>query len=380
MIKFLHIGDVHLDSPFSGVDVMTSDNLKRGLRELFVRIIKSSTDCDFVLIPGDLFDCGYVTPDTLSSVRDAFAEFGKPVIIAPGNHDPYTSGSVWTSTAWSDNVLIFKDETLSSFAFEVDSTPVVVYGWAFTSDRLDHSPLPSGLSSTLDRGAINLICAHADTSSAISKYAPTPLSLFASSECYYAALAHIHNAPEVQTVGLTTVAYSSFPEGRSFDEQGDGSVLYVTVEEGRTPTVERRITSSHKYLVSHLDVTGADSDASVATLIAEHIAREGFDKTVSLKVYIEGSITPSYKPSVSEIALLVPMKAEALGASVCSLVIRDKTSAVFGAEHLASDLSIRGELYRTLLPKLSSADERERALANEALRIGLLALDGKSFT
>ena len=65
--------------------------------------------------------------------------------------------------------------------------------------------------------------------------------------------------------------------------------------------------------------------------------------------------------------------------NICSLKLRDRTSPVFGSEYLAGDMTIKGELYRTLLPRLSSADETERALAAEALRIGLLALDGRAF-
>ena len=42
-------------------------------------------------------------------------------------------------------------------------------------------------------------------------------------------------------------------------------------------------------------------------------------------------------------------------------------------------MTIKGELYRTLLPRLSSPDAEERALAADALRIGLLALDGRAF-
>jgi hypothetical protein len=42
-------------------------------------------------------------------------------------------------------------------------------------------------------------------------------------------------------------------------------------------------------------------------------------------------------------------------------------------------MTIKGELYRTLLPRLSSPDEEERKIAADALRIGLLALDGRAF-
>ena len=77
-------------------------------------------------------------------------------------------------------------------------------------------------------------------------------------------------------------------------------------------------------------------------------------------------------PNAAQIELLAALP-------LCSLKLRDRTSPIFGAEYLESDMSIKGELYRTLLPRLSSPDESERRIAADALRIGLLALEGRAF-
>ncbi len=368
MIKILHTGDLHLDSPFAGVDLPTGERLRSELRRIFTDIVELAAEHDMLLIAGDLFDCGFVSPETLNIVRDCLAVYGKPVVIAPGNHDPYSAGSIWSAISWSENVMIFDSPELSTFRFNVGDTPVAVHGWGFTSPALERSPLADGL--VPDRGALNLICAHADTASPISKYAPTPLSLFAASGCEYAALGHIHNAPETALAGNTTVAYCGFPEGRSFDEEGEGGVLSVTLEDGKTPAVTRIKTSTHKYLTRHLDVTGCETDRDIADKLTAIAA--DFDENVSLKVYLEGSIPPDYIPNFGQIEALAAL-------SLCSLKLRDRTSPVFGAEYLADDMTIKGELYRSLLPRLSSPDEGERALAADALRIGLLALDGRAF-
>ena len=47
-------------------------------------------------------------------------------------------------------------------------------------------------------------------------------------------------------------------------------------------------------------------------------------------------------------------------------------------DYLERDTTLRGELYRTLLPKLTSENADERRLASRALRIGLAAIDGRS--
>lgn len=370
MLKILHTGDFHLDSPFTGVDLQAGERLREELRKIFIDVVELAGEHDMMLIAGDLFDCGYVSPDTLTLVRDSLEAYSKPVVIAPGNHDPYSPGSIWTAVAWPENVYIFDTDELSTFRFNIGDTRVAVHGWGFTSASLERSPLADGL--LPDANTVNLICAHADTVSPISRYAPTPLSLFAASGCDYAALGHIHKTPDIELAGRTTVAYCGFPEGRSYDEEGEGGVLSVTLEDGRAPEINKIITSNHKYLTRHLDITGAESDSDVAARITELAKNENCDANVSLKIYLEGSIPPDYIPNPSQIELLAHPE-------LCSLKLRDRTSPVFGSEYLETDMTIKGELYRALLPRLSSADAEEREIAADALRIGLLALDGRAF-
>lgn len=375
MIKILHTADLHLDSPFSGVPLAAGEELRRGLRQVFSRIVQIAKDggYDAIFAAGDVFDCGFVSPETVTLVREAFADFGKPVIIAPGNHDPYMPGSIWAVTPWSENVYIFKNDSPSFFDLDIGGTPTRVWGWAFMSDRLDASPICAPLDCPSDR--INLICAHADTTSPISKYAPSPLSLFAASGCVYAALGHVHNPPEPALSGLTLVAYCGCPEGRSFDELHFGGVLSVTVHDGNaTPTLERITVASHRYEILHVDVTGEDSDGAVLDKMHTAVNNSGFGAETSLRIVLEGAVSTDYKPDTAALADTLAARTE-----LCSLSVKDSTLPVYSADELENDLSIRGAFYRALLPKLESADADERSLAAKALRIGLLALDGRSF-
>ena len=49
---------------------------------------------------------------------------------------------------------------------------------------------------------------------------------------------------------------------------------------------------------------------------------------------------------------------------------------MFSSEALKDDLSLKGALFRELLPKLESDDPEVRKTAAEALRYGLAALSG----
>ncbi len=362
---------MHLDSPFSGVEASAGERLRAELRSLFGEIMAFAADYDAVLIAGDLFDCGYVSPDTVGAVRDALEAYGRPVVIAPGNHDPYVQGSVWTLGKWSDNVFIFSSPELSRFDIETGGGPVTVWGWAFTSDRMDSCPLNRGLSPAA--GRLNLICAHGDMSSPISRYCPVTETALSLSGCDYAALGHIHKAPPFAVYGRTLASYCGFPEGRSWDEPGNGTVVSVTFEEGNPPTIEKIVTGHHRYEIMTADITGEDSDSGTAARLAAMAA--GLANT-SVMFRLEGAVPPDYRPDTERIAAAV---AEAARRGDVSVTVRDNTLPVLGAEYLGSDMTVRGEFYRSLLPGLSSADADERRLASEALRIGLLALENRPF-
>ena len=74
-VRFLHTGDLHLDSPFSGLSVKKSEERRRELRESFSRMMAlvRERNIDLVLIAGDVFDSEYVTHATARLLIEEFA-------------------------------------------------------------------------------------------------------------------------------------------------------------------------------------------------------------------------------------------------------------------------------------------------------------------
>ena len=68
----------------------------------------------------------------------------------------------------------------------------------------------------------------------------------------------------------------------------------------------------------------------------------------------------------------------ARSAGIAYLELVDEPLPLLDGDYLERDTTLRGELYRTLLPKLTSENADERRLASRALRIGLAAIDGRS--
>ena len=74
-----------------------------------------------------------------------------------------------------------------------------------------------------------------------------------------------------------------------------------------------------------------------------------------------------------------PALADNVGETSRGTTLGSGRNSIATIEHLMSALTVRGELYRSLLPGLGSADPDIRRASADALRIGLLALDGKAF-
>ena len=87
-----------------------------------------------------------------------------------------------------------------------------------------------------------------------------------------------------------------------------------------------------------------------------------------LRVTLTGAVSPE--------AQLCTEKITESDVGVFYLELRDETLPVFSSEALKDDLSLKGALFRELLPKLESDDPEVRKTAAEALRYCLAALSG----
>jgi exonuclease SbcD len=367
MLKIFHTADLHLDSPFSSLPTAKSEERREGLRRTFMKMMEYAAReaVDLILISGDLFDCSYISRDTSQILSKCFGAVSCPVVISPGNHDPYTPGSIYASGILPGNVYIFKTESPSKFDFP--GLGVRVWGSAFTRERYDGSVLASIFSLPEDR--INILCQHGDTRSPLSHHAPLSPRDIAYKGFTYAALGHVHVAPDPVVIGETTVAYPGCPEGRSFDEPDFGGALLVTIEDKKTRLEKIRF-AERRYMVEQLDVTGADNDSFVAGKIRELIREKGYSGDTALRIILVGEVSLGYKPNTDALA------ADCAG-ELYLLEVRERTLPCFDAGYLEDDLSLRGVLYRVLAEKMRQGSEYDRQVAAAALRYGLAALDGR---
>lgn len=367
-MKILHIGDFHLDSAFSGFEKDAADERRARLRECFTRTMTLAAErgVDLVLIAGDLFDTPFCTSATRKSVFEAIERVGCPVVIAPGNHDYYNKNGTYADKAMPENAFIFTSAELGRFDF--DELGVSVIGYAFTSDRYESNPLAEDV--PLSTENINILCAHADLGAPFSKYAPISANAIARCGFAYAALGHVHVPQRPTRAGNTIIAYSGFPQGRSFDELGEGGAYIVDLDlSSKSVDLERVTLSEMTYEIERVDATACTCDEDVIRKICELVDIKGYGRDTALRVVLTGAIPSDYTVGAARIA------ADSAFSHLALLQVRDECVANFDLEHLKDDMTVRGEVYRQLLPMLDSEDEQERKKASLALKFALAALD-----
>ena len=141
MIKLIHGADFHLDSPFSGLAPDQAAQRRREQRELLARLaqLAREREAGLVLLSGDLLDGRQTYRETAQVLAQTLGEIPCPVLIAPGNHDPYGPRSLYALLSWPENVRIFR--TAAMEAVPMPKLGCTVWGAAFTGVSREDSPL-----------------------------------------------------------------------------------------------------------------------------------------------------------------------------------------------------------------------------------------------
>ncbi len=373
MLKILHTGDIHLDSPFSRLDARRAEIRRGELRAAFSAMMRFAREhaVDLILIAGDLFDNESVTRETVALLTREFSLFAGKIVISPGNHDCITPGGVWEKTVFPDNVTVFREPTLTRLSF--DDLQTDVYGCAFVSPERTDSPLTG--ERIADPSRINLLCLHGDTASPLSHYGPLTKAEILGFGAEYAALGHIHNPGEIVNTGSAAYGYCGCLEGRGPDEVGlKGAVLAeITKNSGTSAVRTRRIRFCRRhYEQAEIDCTGADTLTAVESAVAAEITRRGFGEDTLLRVTLTGAVSPSLVVDTRALAARFP--------DLFDLTIRDRTTLQLTAGQFENDRTVRGAFYRAMLEKIENGSPEEREIAVRALRYGLAAIAGENIS
>ncbi len=238
-LKIIHTADVHLDTAFvgSGLPPEYGNRRRQALRDVLQTILRRAQEwpADAVFIAGDLFEAERLTRDTLLFLQTQFSALHPiPIFITPGNHDPCTVQSVYNTTTWPSNVIIFREPRWE--AVTLPNVPLTVHGFGF--DGPDISQNPFGELTVPSDGCIHVAIAHGAEMASLppekGAYAPFQAKQLDLPELRYVALGHYHTFKEIHTPNGTRLCYPGAPEGLGFNEVGERYFLEVEISADTT--------------------------------------------------------------------------------------------------------------------------------------------------
>lgn len=232
-ISFLHAADLHLDSPFKGFTQIPEEifsEIRQSTFNAYDQLIDTAINkqVDFVLLVGDLFDNERQSLKAQLHLKRGFERLEKEgiaVFLSYGNHD-HLQGNIHPID-YPANVFIFPSETVTSFTFKKNNTPLAeIYGFSY-ENRAVTGNKTAEYEKTNASAPYHIAMLHGSLygDETHDAYAPFRLQDLQKEAFDYWALGHIHKREVLQLE--PPVVYPGNIQGRHRNELGEKGCYYV---------------------------------------------------------------------------------------------------------------------------------------------------------
>lgn len=235
MITFIHAADLHLDTPFSGLE-RTSKELASKLREAPFESLANIVDkaiaegVDFVLLAGDLYNTEHINIKAQSLFVEQLERLNQaeiPVFLTRGNHDYLTEDTKTLSLPLPNNVFTYTAEVTTHQIITKGNQRVAVTGFSYDSKWIFERKIeeyPTRQSNVdLQIGMLHGSLDRLETTEAT--YAPFTINELQSKQYDYWALGHIHKRQQISANPLAI--YPGNIQGLHKNETGPKGAMLV---------------------------------------------------------------------------------------------------------------------------------------------------------
>ena len=228
-MRFVHIADMHFDSPFTLLSNQENFGDQRRLdqRKALKKIIEKikQENIPYLFIAGDLYEHQYIRQSTIEYINNLFKEIpNTKIFITPGNHDPFLKNSYYNNFNWNNNVYIFNNE-IKKYEFpDCD-----IYGYGFNDFYLKDSKIEEIKIENKDK--INILITHGSLNASQTtemQYNPINENKLKNVGFDYVALGHIHKK-EIRE----NIVYPGSTISLGFDELGEHGIYDVKLEKNK---------------------------------------------------------------------------------------------------------------------------------------------------
>lgn len=361
--SFVHIADIHLGRPFSGLSKFSCDEnaskiYKKAVERAFENAIgfACSKNVDFVFIAGDTFDSSesdFSSKLILKNALKKLLDSNISVFLIAGNHDPITAYNKNTfNFGENSKVKIIGLNTPISAKLPLYNKANKLVGYvhalSFSEEKFTSNPLE--YFSQADEKLFDVGLLHCDLNADLtSPYAPCSLTELNSLGYDYWALGHIH----IPTNTDDNVQYAGTLQGRNTKEIGEHGFRYVKVENNRIIKNSFVPCDVVRYVDLDIDLSSVDSEIDAVGLIEDEInsivnKEQNLCDMYLLQLKLSGCITfysqinETFFETVSEHITTNSIK------KIYISQIENNLSPKVDEELIKKDDGISGELYKLI--------------------------------
>jgi DNA repair exonuclease SbcCD nuclease subunit len=363
--RFIHTGDIHLDSPLKGLagqQGASAERIRTATRAAFDNLVTQAIEDDvaFVIIAGDLYDGDWRDYQTgLFFVRQMgrLAQAEIPIFLLYGNHD--AESQITRRLILPTNVRAFSARRPQTYLLK--EIGVALHGQSFRQREVTENLVP-GYPSPAD-GYFNIGVLHTGLGGMGGhfNYAPCAVADLVSKGYDYWALAHVHQAAVLHE--RPYIAFCGNLQGRHIRESGPKGASLVSVEDGQVEDMAPLYVDVVRW--SHLRVP-MDQCASVAEavdcireMIEQAVEREAHGRLLACRIELTGRTGLHGQLLSSADHLLAEVKAAALGLGEEVAWIERLAIATETPEAAAFRNDALGELQRMIASAAADAGLQE---------------------
>lgn len=360
-MKFVHIADMHFDSPFvnlSEKDIM-GDLRRLEQRKVFKKIIEyiKENNIKYFFISGDLYEHKYIKQSTIEYINKLFEEIPETnIYIAPGNHDPYTKNSYYNKYNWSKNVKIFGPKVE-----KIETQDVNIYGYGFDDFYCSDSGVENIEIEQNEKPNILIIHGNIDGSTIEDmQYNSMSKKMLEEKGFDYVALGHIHKKDH-NTEENQKIIYPGSTISLGFDELGEHGMIVGDVEKNKLEIQFVKL-DDKQFTKRELNVDNIYSKEELIEKINELKIEENN--------YVEIILIGNRNFEINKYDLIRYI----LNNNI--IKIKDNTKIAYDLEKLENENTLKGLFIKEMNKKIKNAEtEEEKEIIEKSIEIGLASLE-----
>ena len=351
-MKFVHIADIHFDTPFTflGGNENLGDIRRIEQRQAFKQVIDyiKEKQIPYLFIAGDLYDQQYVKETTIEYINNLFKTIPETkIFLSPGNHDPFIKNSYYNNFEWNNNVYIFNSD-IGFYEFE----DIDIYGFGFNNFYCNNFNVEN--IKIKNKNKINILVIHGDIDASKNSeilYNPVTKNELASLGFDYIAMGHIHKRQVINE----NIVYPGSLVSLGFDEPGEHGMIEANIEKNNLQINFTKL-DTRIFEEKNIDI----SNLNTLEELVEYINNINLEENKMYKIILQG--TRNFEIEENKILKLINR--------TNILKIKNNTKIKYDLEQLSKQNNLKGIFVKEMLILLEQNPNNKNVI-EKALEIGL---------